>query len=82
MRKKLYKLNLKDYVGFVINIKVWTLLNKFINMKQTLQSQESSCFIQLTLKIYSTYLEDLCIIHLMYLEVRDSSNVSGRLVNM
>ena len=37
--------------GSVINIKIWTLLNRFINVNETIQSRESSCFIQRTLKI-------------------------------
>ena len=69
-------------VIFVVNIKVWTLLNKFMNVEETFQSRESSCFIQRILKIHQTYLENLCIIHLKYLEVRDSSNVLERFVNL
>ena len=34
------------------------------------------------MKIHLVYLEDLYIIHLMYLEVRDSCDVSGRFVNL
>ena len=32
--------------------------------------------------IHPTYLEDSCILHLTYLEVRDSSDVLGRFVNL
>ena len=35
-------------------------------------------FHSMNLKIHPTYLEDLCIIHLMYIEVRDSSDVPRR----
>ena len=38
-------------------------------------------FLQMKPKYYSTYFENSCIIHLMYLEVRDSSNVPRRFVN-
>ena len=34
------------------------------------------------MNIHLTYLEDSCIIHLMYLEVRDSSYVPERFVNL
>ena len=36
----------------------------------------------MNLEDYPTYLEVSCIIHLMYLEVRDSSDVIGRFVNL
>ena len=36
----------------------------------------------MNLEDYSTYLEDSFIIHLMYLEVRDSFDVLGRFVNL
>ena len=36
----------------------------------------------MNLKIHPTYLEDLCIIQLMYLEVRDSSDVPKRFMNL
>ena len=48
-----------------------------MNVEETLQFREGS-----TLKIHPAYLEDSCIIHLMYLEFRDSSNVLGRFVNI
>ena len=39
-------------------------------------------FHPINLEYYPTYLEDLCIIHLMYLKVRDSSDVPGRFVKL
>ena len=36
----------------------------------------------MNLKDYPTYLEDSCIIYLMYLEVLDSSYVPGRFMNL
>ena len=32
-------------IGIVINIKVWLLLNRFMNVKETFQSREGLCFI-------------------------------------
>ena len=39
-------------------------------------------FHQMNLKDYPMYLEDSCIIHLMYLEVRDSGDVPEIFVNL
>ena len=39
-------------------------------------------FHPMNLEDYPTYLEDSCIIYLMYLEVRDSSYVLERIVNL
>ena len=36
----------------------------------------------MNLEDYSTYLEVSCVIHLMYLEVRDSSDIPRRFVNL
>ena len=36
----------------------------------------------MNLEDYPMYLEDSCIIHLMYLEVHDSSDVPRRFVNL
>ena len=39
-------------------------------------------FHPMNLEDYLMYLENLCIIHLMYLKVRDSSDVHERFVNL
>ena len=39
-------------------------------------------FHPINLEDYLTYLEDSCTIHLMYLKVHDSSDASGRFMNL
>ena len=53
-----------------------------MNVEKTFQSRKCQFFHPIKLEDYLTYLEDSCIIHLMYLEVCDLSDVLGRFMNL